>query len=203
MWSKSCKVKIVPPLFTLIYWLFVTEFLRRSFGLLLKSMGNWQLLSRKLFGSEKNEECNNRKKPQKKIWKFEIRKKLIHAWNSKSINKYFFLQVDMATKVGSMQAKSKSETSQNRPKRQAKYSSMKTLRRQEAKLDVTVTDNFESENEENIENLSSHNISTSSANVSFKRFSSKILNKLFPTPQTPGDNSHRKTTLSRKRSFVM
>jgi len=40
-------------------------------------MGNWQLLSRKLFGSEKNEECNNRKKNLRK--KFE---------NSKSEKKY-------------------------------------------------------------------------------------------------------------------
>ena len=144
------------------------------------------------------------KKTSKKNSKIRNQKKINLCLKFKLINIFFsFLQVDMATKVGSMQAKSKSETSQNRPKRQAKYSSMKTLRRQEAKLDVTVTDNFESENEENIENLSSHNISTSSANVSFKRFSSKILNKLFPTPQTPGDNSHRKTTLSRKRSFVM
>ena len=42
------------------------------------------------------------------------------------------------TQVGSLKVKSKSESSQNRTKRPAKYRSM-TLRRQEAKLDVTTT----------------------------------------------------------------
>ena len=45
----------------------------------------------------------------------------------------------MATKVGGLKVKSKSESSQNRTKRPAKYRSM-TLRRQEAKLDVTTTE---------------------------------------------------------------
>ena len=112
----------------------------------------------------------------------------------------------MATKVGSMQAKSKSETSQNRPKRQAKYSSMKTLRRQEAKLDVTVTCD-ESENEENIDVSAS--IQDSSFNRSLIRKTSKIFNKLFNTPNLNSSatiqesSSQRNTTLSRKRSFVM
>jgi hypothetical protein len=47
----------------------------------------------------------------------------------------------MATKVGTMKEKSKSESIQTRPrlKRTLKYKSM-TLRRQEAKLDVTIND---------------------------------------------------------------
>lgn len=46
----------------------------------------------------------------------------------------------MATKVGTMKVKSKSETNQKRAIRPAKYRSM-TLRRQEAKLDVTFNEN--------------------------------------------------------------
>ena len=113
----------------------------------------------------------------------------------------------MATKVGSMQAKSKSETSQNRPKRQAKYSSMKTLRRQEAKLDVTTVTLNESENEENTSVAVG---SESSFNKSLIRKTSQIFNKLFNTPNNANvsasqqdNSSHRKTTLNRKRSFVM
>ena len=114
--------------------------------------------------------------------------------------------MDMATKVGSMQAKSKSETSQNRPKRQAKYNSMKTLRRQEAKLDVTTVTLNESENEENTSVVVG---SESSFNKSLIRKTSQIFNKLFNTPNTnvsashQDNSSHRKTTLNRKRSFVM
>ena len=109
----------------------------------------------------------------------------------------------MATKVGSMQAKSKSETSQSRPKRQAKFRSMKTLRRQEAKLDVTVCD--DSENEENIDVST---LNETSFNRSLIRKTSKIFNKLFNTPNSnlneqESNCSQRNTTLSRKRSFVM
>ena len=106
-----------------------------------------------------------------------------------------FLFQEMATKVGTMKAKSKSESSQNRPKRPAKYRSM-TLKRQEAKCDVTI-------NIEDTEN--------SQLEDSFFNTTSKFFNKLFMTP--PSQNSKTLTSsssvndptkiLSRKRSFVL
>lgn len=117
----------------------------------------------------------------------------------------------MATKVGSMKAKSKSESSQNRPKRPAKYRSM-TLRRQEAKCDVTI--NVSTCDEEELQNSIFDDSRSSSANLNSSFMDKcKFLTRLFMTPPSSKSASPSMTSsssvndptrvLSRKRSFVL
>jgi len=116
----------------------------------------------------------------------------------------------MATKVGGLKVKSKSESSQNRTKRPAKYRSM-TLRRQEAKLDVTTTETPEAsflydtetsiiEDENEIGTDSPSSLNQSIMNKTFRG----VVN-LFVTPnkkRLTSSTSVNERILSRKRSFV-
>ena len=118
----------------------------------------------------------------------------------------------MATKVGGLKVKSKSESSQNRSKRPAKYRSM-TLRRQEAKLDVTTTTtspevSFLYDTETSIAEGDGPEIEE--ADSSSPALNQSIMNKtfrgvvnLFVTPKKlTSSTSVSERILSRKRSFV-
>jgi len=114
------------------------------------------------------------------------------------------------TQVGSLKVKSKSESSQNRTKRPAKYRSM-TLRRQEAKLDVTTTTtpevSFLYDTETSIEEEKEEFETTGESSPALNR---SIMNKtfrgvvnLFVTPKKlTSSSSVNERILSRKRSFV-
>ena len=110
----------------------------------------------------------------------------------------------MATKVGGgLKVKSKSESSQNRSKRPAKYRSM-TLRRQEAKLDVTTTTSPE------VSFLYDPESSIAEGDEEDTSLNQSIMNKtfrgvvnLFVTPKKlTSSTSVSDRILSRKRSFV-
>jgi len=112
----------------------------------------------------------------------------------------------MATKVGGgLKVKSKSESSQNRSKRPAKYRSM-TLRRQEAKLDVTTTTTTSPE----VSFLYDPESSIAEGDEEDTSLNQSIMNKtfrgvvnLFVTPKKlTSSTSVSDRILSRKRSFV-
>ena len=127
----------------------------------------------------------------------------------------------MATKVGTMQAKSKSESSQKpiTVKRPAtKYKSL-TLTRQKAKLDVTELDLMDQSSMLDNSTTSDYSATSDLNNSSFIKQTSKwfenIGAKLFVTPETAVQSPSRRRmkssssvseariTLRRKRSFVM
>jgi len=118
----------------------------------------------------------------------------------------------MATKCqNGMKVKSKSESCQNRTKRPAKYRSM-TLRRQEAKLDVTTTGTPEAsflyDTETSIaedENEITESESPSPLNRSIMNKTFRGVVNLFVTPnkkKLTSSTSVNERILSRKRSFV-
>jgi len=112
------------------------------------------------------------------------------------------------TQVGSLKVKSKSESSQNRAKRPAKYRSM-TLRRQEAKLDVTTTTTpevsflYDTSIEEEKEEFETTGESSPALNRSIMNKTFRGVVNLFVTPKKlTSSSSVSERILSRKRSFV-